>query len=272
MLVTVVPASTKTGAATARSLLAKHVQVRGIYIDLSKIPAAFSANANIFAIEGHASDEGTFDLTGSDAVLAIIPPVFDGRDLIEHAEKISSNIKSAIELAGNVKRLVLLSSEGAEFSKSTSSYGPAYHEDQGEIKTNHKAEEVLWKRKVESAVFVRCAYFMENWTVNLATLKGPDLFFFSTITPVDFQILMVSISDIGATLADPLTGKEALPTKPYIVELHGPQKYSPLVVRGAFTQALGKEVELRPVEKERLRHFYAKIFPPTILDCWLKWG
>lgn len=117
MLVTVVPASTKSGAATVRSLLTKPVQVRGIYRDLSKIPAAFSAKSNFSAVEGNASDEGTLDLTGSDAVLAIIPPVFDGRDLIEHAEKISSNIKSAIELAGNVKILVLLSSGGAEFSK-----------------------------------------------------------------------------------------------------------------------------------------------------------
>lgn len=111
---------------------------------------------------------------------------------------------------------------------------------------------------------------MENWTVNLATLKGPDPFFFSTITPADYKIPMVSISDIGTTLADQLTGEEALPEKPYIVELHGPQKYSPLDVRAAFTQALGKEVELRPVEKDRLHQFYATIFPPTILDYWVE--
>lgn len=117
MRVTVVPASTKSGVATIRSLLSKPVQVRGIYRDLSKVPAAFSAEANFSAVEGNASDKGALDLTGSDAVLAIIPPVFDGRDLIEHAEKISSNIKTAIQLAGNVKRLVLLSSGGAEFSE-----------------------------------------------------------------------------------------------------------------------------------------------------------
>jgi putative NADH-flavin reductase len=117
MRVTVVPASTKSGVATIRSLLSKPVQVRGIYRDLSKIPATFSADANFSAIEGNASDEGALDLTGSDAVLAIIPPVFDGRDPIEHAKKLSSNIKTAIEMAGNVKILVLLSSGGAEFSE-----------------------------------------------------------------------------------------------------------------------------------------------------------
>jgi uncharacterized protein YbjT (DUF2867 family) len=111
---------------------------------------------------------------------------------------------------------------------------------------------------------------MENWTMNLATLKGPDPFFFSTITPVDYKIPMVSILDIGTTLAEQLTDKATLAESPYIVELHGPHKYSPLDVRAAFTRALGKEVELRPVEKDNLRKFYAQIFPPTILNDWVE--
>ncbi|CEO58393.1 hypothetical protein PMG11_03122 [Penicillium brasilianum] len=259
MQVTIVPASTKTGEAAIRSLLSKPVQVRGIYRDLSKVPAAFSAEAKFSAVEGNASEKGALDLTGSDAVLAIIPPVFDGRDLLEHAETISSNIKTAIELAGNVKRLVLLSSVGADFSEGV-----------GEIKTNNKAEEVLRQARVESIVFVRCAYFMENWTMNLATLKGPDPFFFSSITPVGYEIPMVSILDIGITLAEQLTDEAILAEKPYIFELHGPQNYSALDVRAALTRVLGKEVEVRPVEKDHLRKFYAQIFPPTILDHWVE--
>jgi uncharacterized protein YbjT (DUF2867 family) len=127
MRVTVVPASTKSGVATIRSLLSKPVQVRGIYRDLSKVPGEFLTETNFSAVEGNASDKGALDLTGSDAVLAIIPPVFDGRDLIEHAKKISSNIKTAIELAGTVKRLVLLSSGGAEFSEGVVRVYPRIH-------------------------------------------------------------------------------------------------------------------------------------------------
>ena len=127
---------------------------------------------------------------------------------------------------------------------------------------------MLQDAEAESIVFVRCAYFMENWTMNLATLKGPNPFFFSTIMPVDYEIPMVSISDIGATLAELLTSTETLPRKPYVVELHGPRKYSPLDVRAAFSKALGKEVELRPVEKDQLRQFYSQVFPPSIVDYW----
>lgn len=104
--------------------------------------------------------------------------------------------------------------------------------------------------------------------MDLDTLKGPDPFFFSTITPVDYKIPMVSIADIGATLAEQLASTEILPRKPYVVELHGPQMYSPLDVRAAFSKALGKEVELRPVEKDQLRQFYANVFPSSIVDYW----
>jgi uncharacterized protein YbjT (DUF2867 family) len=117
MRIAVVPASTKSGAATIKSLLSKPVQTKGFYRDLSKIPASFSAQANFTAVEGDVSTEGSIDLTGSDTVLAIIPPIFDGRDLVEHAERTSLNFKRAIERAGGIKRLVLLSSGGAEFSE-----------------------------------------------------------------------------------------------------------------------------------------------------------
>lgn len=52
------------------------------------------------------------------------------------------------------------------------------------------------------------------------------------------------------------------------MELHGPRKYSPLDVRAAFSKALGKEVELRPVERDQLRQFYAQVFPSSIVDYW----
>jgi putative NADH-flavin reductase len=117
MQITVVPASTKTGAATISSLLGKPVQIRGIYRNLSKVPAEFSTQAHFCAVEGDVSDVTSLDLTGSDAVLAITPPAYSGYDLVEHAERVSLNIKSAIERAGTVKKLVLLSSGGAEFSE-----------------------------------------------------------------------------------------------------------------------------------------------------------
>ncbi|KAJ5689027.1 hypothetical protein N7462_003419 [Penicillium macrosclerotiorum] len=259
MQVTIIPASTNTGAATIRSLLSKPVQIRGVYRDLSKVPATFLAQPNFSAIEGDISKKGSFSLKESDAILAIMPPVFDGQDPVQQAERASLNIKTAIEMAGDIKKVVLLSSVGAEFSEGV-----------GEIKTNNRSEEVFRGTEVEHLVFVRCSYFMENWTINLDPLRGPDPYFFSTITPTDYEIPMVSISDVGATLAEQLLDSKPPPEKPYIVELHGPRRYSPLDARAAFTRALGKKVELQAIERDHLHQFYAQCFPPSIVDYWVE--
>lgn len=42
----------------------------------------------------------------------------------------------------------------------------------------------------EEVVFVRCAYFMENWATALETI--PAGFFFTTVTPVEFELPHVS--------------------------------------------------------------------------------
>lgn len=116
-LITVAPASTKTGTAVIRELLLSHgdAAVNGLYRDVNKAPGEFTAHLNFTAVKADVSDASSLDFSGSDAVLAITPPVFDGRDIGKHAELVSKNVKDAVERAGCVRRLVLLSSMGAEF-------------------------------------------------------------------------------------------------------------------------------------------------------------
>lgn len=141
---------------------------------------------------------------------------------------------------------------------------------QGELKTNHTAEQVFKDTNVPEIIFVRCTYFMENWTMSLETLKAPKPFFYSTITPLDFKVAMVAVKDIGQALASDLVKGSTPPTKPYIFELHGPQAYTPKDVKNAFSQVLGKKVEVRAVEKQDLPAFYGKIFPPQIINEWVE--
>lgn len=136
---------------------------------------------------------------------------------------------------------------------------------QGEIKTNHTAETVFQSTDVPEIVFVRCAYFMENWTMSLDTLKAPEPFFFSTITPLDWKVAMVATKDIGSTLATELTKTEQPPSKPHVFELHGPRSYTPLDVKEAFSEALGREVVVKPVEKDELEGFYGQVFPKEVV-------
>lgn len=56
--------------------------------------------------------------------------------------------------------------------------------------TSHIAENIL-KDAAEEVVFVRCAYFMENWASAIDTVKSEHPYFFSTITPLDYEVPMV---------------------------------------------------------------------------------
>jgi uncharacterized protein YbjT (DUF2867 family) len=123
----------------------------------------------------------------------------------------------------------------------------------------------LSQTNVPSITFVRCAYFMENWSSSIDTLKAPEPFFFSTITPLDYKIPMVAARDIGAVLArEALSGKKTS-QNPYIYDLQGPQDYSPNDVRAVFTKALGgRSVAINAVESDQLPEFFGKIFPANV--------
>ncbi|KAK5996840.1 hypothetical protein PT974_02185 [Cladobotryum mycophilum] len=264
MRVTIAPASPKTGAATIRALLANappSLEIHALYRNAANAPAEFMSRANFRALQGDVTDPSTLDLTGSDAVLAITPPAYDSGDPLKFAEIVSKNIKDAIERSATVKRLVLLSSGGAQFNHGV-----------GEIRTNNIAETVLAATNVRELVFVRCTFFMENWTASLETLQTPEPFFFSTITPLDWKVPMVATRDIGLALAaelikQPESGDSS---GPFIFDLHGPQEYSSLDVQAAFSSALGKKVELRAVERDGLHGYFAQVFPPAHVDLWVE--
>lgn len=150
---------------------------------------------------------------------------------------------------------------------------------QGEIKTNNAAERMLKNIEGVHETFVRCSYFMENWTMFPDGLKAPEPFFYSTVTPVDYRFPMIAVKDIGEVLAREAldTPKDKKSTKsdgtmpsPDIYELHGPEDYTPLDVKASLTKAMGKDVEIRPVEQKDLDEFFGHIFPPDQCKEWVE--
>ncbi|KAL8367238.1 hypothetical protein RB599_010290 [Gaeumannomyces hyphopodioides] len=292
MHITVAPASTKAGRATIEALLADSAgpTVTGVYRNLSRVPAQFSPNPNFKAMQGDVQDGASLDFSGADAVLAITPPQFHESDIVADARKMSENMKAAAQKAG-IKRLVLLSSVGAELEKGTVSRIPLGRvrqgrpDDvlytcaeklscspggaQGEILTNHAAEQVF-EGTAPEVVYVRCAYFMENWMMSLETVHQEPPFFYTTITPLDFKVPMIAVKDIGSTLAAQLlaTGS-APPANPHVFELWGPEDYSSLDTQAAFAAAAGRDVEVRPVPKDGLGDFFVQAgLPPSVAKEW----
>lgn len=115
----IIPASTKTGKATVSVLLAdlRKPKVVGYYRDISKAPEEFLFNPRFEARQGDVADATTLNFEGADAILAITPPRLDGEDTVEHARSSSKNVKLAVMNTKSVKRLVYLSSMGAQFNK-----------------------------------------------------------------------------------------------------------------------------------------------------------
>ncbi len=112
---------------------------------------------------------------------------------------------------------------------------------------------------------------MENWTLfTSGTLRGPEPYFNSTITPLHFQLPMVAVEDIGSTFATGLLSSYAPPTKPYVFALHGPKEYSPDDAQAAFSQATGKHVAVRAIEKDQMADFFSTFLPPSLVGIWVE--
>ncbi|KAF7589919.1 hypothetical protein BBP40_003537 [Aspergillus hancockii] len=255
MLIAVAPGSPKTAQAIIRALLKtdRTVHVKGVYRDLSRVPAEFLAYPNFQAVKGDVDDAATLDFAGVDAVLAITPPRYDGSDSLVGSRIASENTKLAVQKSGSVKRLVLLSSMGAEHPSGT-----------GEIMTNHIAETIL-KDAAPEVVLARCGYIMENWAAAVETVKSKPPHFYSVITPLNFEVPMVATKDIGEACAAYLLTTQ-LPESPHIVDVLGPRTYSSQDVQKAFQDATGRDVELRPVEKEDLPEFFGAFLPKSAAD------
>ncbi|KAH8755321.1 hypothetical protein F5883DRAFT_469264 [Diaporthe sp. PMI_573] len=263
MKVTVVPASTKTSQAAIEHLLSStspDVAVVGIYRDLNKVPEKFKANPAFEARQGDIATVKTLDFTRSNAVITVSPPLaFNPGDPIDGAKRLAENVADSVRCSGTVQRLVYVSSMGAQYETGT-----------GEIATNHVAEKALAGAAPE-VVFVRCAYFMENWGMALHGLKGDPPSICTTISPASHAIPMVSVNDIGAYCASQALSSEIKPSdKPHVTELQGPQDYSSLDVKQALEEVTGKKIELRVVEPDSVASFFGALFPPHVVPLYVE--
>ncbi|KAF3805461.1 hypothetical protein GCG54_00002806 [Colletotrichum gloeosporioides] len=265
MQIVVVPASPKTGQATIRALLedASELTVTGVYRDIGRVPAEFMEHPRFKAVKGDVANVGSLKFSGADAVVTITPPLHSESKPLTRAREMAANVKYAIGMAGDsVKRLIYISSVGAQLEHGTVSWD--LNEQQGEIKTNYEAEQALVGSAPE-VVFVRCAYFMENWAAALETAKSEKHCFYSVISPADYKIPMVSVHDIGKTCAaQALAAGSPLGENPYVFDLHGPDTYSTEDVRSIFEGRIGTSVEAKLVEGVQLEEFFGEIFLPPM--------
>ncbi|CAM1510984.1 Fc.00g084970.m01.CDS01 [Cosmosporella sp. VM-42] len=248
--ITILPASTKAGKETIRALLngASIPFIRGVYRDTSKAPAEFTNHPNFEAVEGDVSAGTGLDFSGSHAVFYVPPPTYDGTNQSEHATKTAHNVKKALLNAPSVKKLLLFSSMGAQ-----------YDHNIGILRLNHISDAIL-KDAVPEVLVAKAGYFQENWVHAFATVQADPPVIYSTITPLDHKIPMVSIRDVGEICAQKLLDTETK-ASPLFFDLFGPRHYNAHDVKAAVEEVTNKKAELVAVEQNQLTEFYGQQIP-----------
>ena len=170
---------------------------------------------------------------GAQAVYVMLPNFPQAEDALAGSRMAAQAIADAVREA-RVPRVVALSSGGAHLDEGT-----------GMIRTLYDFEKAL-RGSAASITFLRAADFMENWAPALPVARGEGVLP-SGRMPLDRPAETVSTEDVGRTAAtlmlDGVTGER-------IVNLFGPQDYSPLDAAAVLSRLLDRQVTAVPSSRD----------------------
>jgi uncharacterized protein YbjT (DUF2867 family) len=166
-------------------------------------------------------------LSGADGAYIIVPRNFAASDVLESRQRCIESLARGIEQSG-VANVVFMSSIGAQHAFGT-----------GLIRSLHYAEQRLADAKTD-IVFLRGAYFIENWEMDLAALRGGDVF--NTFLRADNRIPQVAVRDLGNIIADLLTKPQRGHSN---VECTGPKDWSPSEIAQAMGEVTRKRIRVQ---------------------------
>lgn len=215
----------RTGAATAEALLRSGQPVRAVVRDPVKGQAWTERGADVVVADLTDLAAMTQALSQVRGAYVVSPQHYNREDLFERAALIADITARAVTAAA-VPKLVALSSVGADRESGT-----------GWIKMNRMLEQSLAKSGVPT-IFLRAAYFMENWTPMIgAAVRSGTLPSF--LSPLERPIPMIATVDVGqaaaALLQENWSGNRA-------VTLSGPTEYSPSDVAAIIEITRGQAV------------------------------
>ncbi len=224
-------ANGQTGSVVANTLLSRGQPVRVVLRRAEQAAAWRDRGADVCIAD--VSDEASLikAFVDADAAYLMNPPAYQADDLLASAGQVHQAMINAAQHVG-MQRVVPLSSVGAQHASGT-----------GTILTTHDFETRLADSRLQ-VIVLRAANFIENWAwfVDGAVASGqlPSMF-----QPLDRALPMVSVRDIGSTAAALLeesgTG---------IVELHGPEPYSPRDAAAELSRLTGRPIVAVAIPRE----------------------
>jgi uncharacterized protein YbjT (DUF2867 family) len=215
-----------TGSVAAETLLGQGRPVTVLVRDPRKAEYLREQGARVATCSMDDPKGLTAAFTGAEGAYFLIPPNLTAPDLLGYGSKIAGALAQAVKSSG-IPHAVLLSSVGAQHAEGT-----------GPIRSLHQAEAGIGPVS-KNVTFLRAGYFLQNWANGIDAVRNQGVLH-NFLTP-GRKIPMVSTEDIGRIaagyLTDPARGRR-------VVELAGPEDYSPEDIAQAFSTVLGKPVKL----------------------------
>jgi uncharacterized protein YbjT (DUF2867 family) len=213
-----------TGSVVAETLLARKQPVRVVVRSADK-GASWKAKGAEVAI---ASLDDVPALTkafqGAVGLYLLVPPNYGATAWLAAQRQRMDQAAEAVKTSG-ISHVVFLSSIGGQIPEGT---GPIRAARYGEQKLATVAQNLT---------ILRPCYFMENWAPGIGMARGQGVLL--TFIAPEGKIPMISTKDIGRVGAEYLiTGGKGK----QIVELAGPEEYSPGQAAATLSQILGKAV------------------------------
>ncbi len=220
------------GSAAAATLLDQGKPVRVVIRNAAKAEPWKERGAQVAIADLGDSAALREAFEGAEGVFAMIPPAYGAADYRADRRVVSLALEEACRET-SVPQVVLLSSVGAQLASGT-----------GPVGSLHDAE-LIFRDYPGGLTVLRPCSFMENLESLLPQAQADGVM--PSFLTVDHKVPMISTLDIGRTAAECLvtpTGKRK------VIEMAGPEDYSPEDAAAALSELLGKAVSAQPAPLE----------------------
>ncbi len=220
----VVGATGNTGSAVAETLLSRKQAVRIVVRSAEKGVAwkAKGAETAVASLDDVASLAKAFE--GATGVYLLVPPNYGASSWLADQRSRMDRAAETVKKSG-IAHVVFLSSVGGHLPDGT-----------GPIRALRYGEQAL-VGAAKHITILRPCYFMENWAPGIGAAKAQGVL--PTFIAPQAKIPMISTKDIGRVGAEQMiAGHQGR----QVVELAGPEEYSPDQVADALGVILGRTV------------------------------
>jgi uncharacterized protein YbjT (DUF2867 family) len=171
------------------------------------------------------------------SVFILNPPADPMTNTPVQERKTIASLLEALKYSG-VEKVVVESVIAAQPGDNIGDLGVLYDLEQGIAKLSYPYS------------IIRPGYYMSNWAESLSTIeeKGEVISFY----PADLKMPMIAPKDIGELAAQLMTEKNS----PKINAIQGPEIYSANDVAAAFSKALGRNVTVQVIPKDKWKATY----------------